>query len=227
MDPEARPGGALTARPPPLVTQTCPWTAVGARMTTLAPATTPSPTTSHLADLRLLGRGGAERITWFGTLSDGRGLLLQTRTPREAPSAGSGEWDHKQALYPVYRDEPTHSPNRCQTPALVTPAGRLPGRPNSPSRTPHGPPRPVRRPECRPTPARRPRPASAHSQRLHRRQRAERAALSSRHTGPWPHAREAAHNLSRDAPPASQQLARHPQSAAAAPSPHWRGSPGR
>ena len=26
MDPEARPGGALTARPPPLATQTCPWT---------------------------------------------------------------------------------------------------------------------------------------------------------------------------------------------------------
>ena len=167
----------------------------------------------------------ARMITWIGTLSDGRGLYLQTRTPREAPSAGSGEWDHKQALSPT-----ATSPHTAQTaakPALVTPAGRLPGRPNSPSRTPHGPPRPVRRPECRPTPARRPRPASAHSERLHRRQRAERAALSSRHTGPWPHAREAAHNLSRDAPPASQQLARHPQSAAAAPSPHWRGSPGR
>ena len=85
--------------------------------------------------------------------------------------------------YIPYRDQPTHSPNRCQIPALVTQAGRLPGRPNSPLRTPHGPPRPVRRPECRPTPARRPRPASAHSGRLHRRQRAERAALSSRRTG--------------------------------------------
>ena len=222
MDPEARPGGALTARPPPLVTQTCPWTGVGARMTTLAPATTPSPTTSHLAETALRSGAAARMITWFGTLSDDRGLYLQTRTPREAPSAGSGEWDHKQALYPLPRPAQT-----AAKPALVTPAGRLPGRPNSPSRTPHGPPRPVRRPECRPTPARRPRPASAHSERLHRRQRAERAALSSRHTGPWPHAREAAHNLSRDAPPASQQLARHPQSAAAAPSPHWRGSPGR
>ena len=30
MDPEARPGGALTARPPPLATQTCPRTAAGA-----------------------------------------------------------------------------------------------------------------------------------------------------------------------------------------------------
>ena len=116
MDPEARPGGALTARPPPLVTQTCPWTAVGARMTTLAPATTPSPTTSHLADSTLYGRAAAARmITWFGTLSDGRGLYLQTRTPREAPSAGSGEWDHKQALYPVPRPahtQPKPLPNR-------------------------------------------------------------------------------------------------------------------
>ena len=180
MDPEARPGGALTARPPPLVTQTCPWTAVGARMTTLAPATTPSPTTSHLADY---SGAAARMITWFGTLSDGRGLLLQTRTPREAPLAGSGEWDHKQALYPLPRPahtQPKPLPNR----PLLTPAGRLPGRPNSPSRTPHGPPRPVRRPECHPTPARRPQPASAHSERLHRRQRAERAALSSRHTAP-------------------------------------------
>lgn len=116
MDPEARPGGALTARPPPLATQTCPWTAVGARMTTLAPATTPSPTTSHLADYALYGRAAAARmITWFGTLSDGRGLYLQTRTPREAPLAGSGEWDHKQALYPLPRPahtQPKPLPNR-------------------------------------------------------------------------------------------------------------------
>ena len=112
MDPEARPGGALTARPPPLVTQTCPWTAVGARMTTLAPMTTPSPTTSHLADY---SGAAARMITWFGTLSDGRGLYLQTRTPREAPSAGSGEWDHKQALYPLPRPahtQPKPLPNR-------------------------------------------------------------------------------------------------------------------
>ena len=49
----------------------------------------------------------ARMITWFGTLSDGRGLYLQTRTPREAPLAGSGEWDHKQALYPLPR--PAHT----------------------------------------------------------------------------------------------------------------------
>ena len=168
----------------------------------------------------------ARMITWFGTLSDGRGLYLQTRTPREAPLAGSGEWDHKQALYPVPRPahtQPKPLPNR--------PWSRRPGGCRGAQTVPHerhtGHHGPFRRPECRPAPARRPRPASAHSERLHRRQRAERAALSWRHTGPWPHAREAAHNLSRDAPPASQQLARHPQSAAAAPSPHWRGSPGR
>mmetsp|Transcript_37458 Transcript_37458/g.123573 ORF Transcript_37458/g.123573 Transcript_37458/m.123573 type:complete len:210 (-) Transcript_37458:868-1497(-) len=54
-------------------------------------------------------------ITWIGTLSDGRGLLLQTRTPREAPLAGSGEWDHKQALYPLPRPahtQPKPLPNR-------------------------------------------------------------------------------------------------------------------
>ena len=57
----------------------------------------------------------ARMITWFGTLSDGRGLLLQTRTPREAPLAGSGEWDHKQALYPLPRPahtQPKPLPNR-------------------------------------------------------------------------------------------------------------------
>ena len=72
---------------------------------------------SHLADYALRdGRAAAARmITWFGTLSDGRGLYLQTRTPREAPSAGSGEWDHKQALYPVPRPahtQPKPLPNR-------------------------------------------------------------------------------------------------------------------
>ena len=83
--------GALTARPPPLVTQTCPWTGVGARMTTLAPATTPFPT-SHLAETTRTGAGAAwiDHMVW-DSLSDGRGLYLQTRTPREAPSAGSGE----------------------------------------------------------------------------------------------------------------------------------------
>ena len=45
--------------------------------------------------------------------------------------------------------------------------------------------------------------------------------------GPWPHAREAAHKSRRDAPPAGRLLARHPPCAAAAPSPHWRGSHGR
>ena len=63
-----------------------------------------------------LRSGAAARmITWFGTLSDDRGLYLQTRTPREAPSAGSGEWDHKQALYPVPRPahtQPKPLPNR-------------------------------------------------------------------------------------------------------------------
>merc|ERR1711938_464173 len=171
-------------------------------MTTLAPATTPSPTTSHLADY---SGAAARRITWFGTLSDGRGLYLQTRTPREAPLAGSGEWDHKQALYPLPRPahtQPKPLPNRpwsrrrggCRG-AQTVPHERHTGHhgpSGGPSTAPHPP-----------------------------------DALSSRHTGPWPHAREAAHNLSRDAPPASQQLARHPQSAAAAPSPHWRGSPGR
>ena len=68
MDLEARPGGALTARPPPLATQTYPWTAVGARMTTLAPATTPSPTTRRISGRQLaseLGRGGADdHMVW-------------------------------------------------------------------------------------------------------------------------------------------------------------------
>ena len=121
-------------------------------------------------------------ITWFGTLSDGRGLLLQTRTPREAPLAGSGEWDHKQALYPLPRPahtQPKPLPNR--------PWSRRPGGCRGAQTVPHerhtGHHGPFRRPECRPAPARRPRPASAHSGRLHRRQRAERAALSSRRTG--------------------------------------------
>jgi len=48
MDPEARPGGALMAQPPPLATQTCPWTAVGARMTTLAPAATAARGDDHV-----------------------------------------------------------------------------------------------------------------------------------------------------------------------------------
>ena len=120
-------------------------------------------------------------ITWFGTLSDGRGLYLQTRTPREAPLAGSGEWDHKH--YIPYRDQPTHSPSRCQ----FRPWSRRPGGYRGAQTVPHerhtGHHGPFRRPECRPAPARRPRPASAHSGRLHRRQRAERAALSSRRTG--------------------------------------------
>ena len=121
-------------------------------------------------------------ITWFGTLSDGRGLYLQTRTPREAPLAGSGEWDHKQALYPLPRPahtQPKPLPNR--------PWSRRPGGCRGAQTVPHerhtGHHGPFRRPECRPAPARRPRPASAHSGRLHRRQRAERAALSSRRTG--------------------------------------------
>ena len=60
------PAEKLTARPPPLVTQTCPWTGVGARMTTLAPATTPSPTTSHLADYALRSGGGSadDHMVW-------------------------------------------------------------------------------------------------------------------------------------------------------------------
>ena len=56
-----------------------------------------------------------EHMVWDETERWQKPLKLQTRTPREAPSAGSGEWDHKQALYPVPRPahtQPKPLPNR-------------------------------------------------------------------------------------------------------------------
>ena len=115
-------------------------------------------------------------------LSDGRGLQNCPVRPCRLGVVSGGNEDHKQAPYPPPR--PAHT---AQAAANSGPGGRRPGGYRGAQTVPHerhtGHHGPFRRPECRPAPARRPRPASAHSGRLHRRQRAERAALSSRRTG--------------------------------------------
>ena len=95
------------------------WTAVGARMTTLAPATTPSPTTRRISGRQLaseLGRGGADDHMDWDSERWQRPFTANEDAPRAArprwPGVVSGTINKH---YIPYRDQPTHSPNRCQT----------------------------------------------------------------------------------------------------------------
>ena len=137
-------GGVMVVYGPPITHSLPP--AVGASRTSQfmiskGPAVAQSEQAEHLTlggatEPSLRGRA---HMVW--DLSGGRGLQNCPVRPCRLGVVSGGNEDHK-APYPPPR--PAHTqPKPLPIPALVTPAGWLPGRTNGPSRTPHGPPRPV------------------------------------------------------------------------------------